>query len=76
MIRLVAMDVDGTITDKKRLISTKAIESIRQAENNGITVSLLSGNVIPVVYSLKVFIGINGPVFGENGGVMFDNDNS
>ncbi len=76
MIKLVAMDVDGTLTDKKRRISTKAIESIRKAENRGVTVSLLSGNVIPVVYSLKVFIGINGPVFGENGGVMFDNDNS
>ncbi|BAB59425.1 hypothetical protein [Thermoplasma volcanium GSS1] len=76
MIKLVAIDVDGTLTDKDRLISTRAIEFIRKAEKKGIIVSLLSGNVIPVVYALKVFIGINGPVFGENGGVMFDNDGS
>ncbi|MCY0851357.1 MAG: phosphoglycolate phosphatase [Thermoplasma acidophilum] len=76
MIRLAAIDVDGTLTDKDRLISTKAIESIRSAEKRGLTVSLLSGNVIPVVYALKIFLGINGPVFGENGGIMFDNDGS
>ncbi|KAA8922687.1 phosphoglycolate phosphatase [Thermoplasma sp.] len=76
MIRLAAIDVDGTLTDKDRLISTAAIESIRAAERNGLIVSLLSGNVIPVVYALKIFLGINGPVFGENGGIMFDNDGS
>ena len=76
MIRLAAIDVDGTLTDKDRLISTSAIQSIRKAEKNGLLVSLLSGNVIPVVYALKIFLGINGPVFGENGGIMYDNDGS
>ena len=67
MIELVILDVDGTITDQNRIISTKAIESIRAAEQNGTVVSLISGNVIPVMYALKIFLGINGPVFAENG---------
>ncbi|MCW6168854.1 MAG: phosphoglycolate phosphatase [Thermoplasmatales archaeon] len=74
MIKLVILDVDGTITDQNRLISTKAIEAIRTAEQNGVVVSLISGNVIPVMYALKIFLGINGPVFAENGGVEFNTD--
>ncbi|MEM0140031.1 MAG: phosphoglycolate phosphatase [Ferroplasma sp.] len=74
MIKHIILDVDGTITDQKRLISTEAIEAIRLGIGNGIKVSLISGNVIPVMFGLKTFIGINGTVFGENGGVMLEND--
>ncbi len=66
------MDVDGTLTDSRRAISTRAIEAMRKAQAKGINVSLVSGNVIPVMYSLRVFIGLEAPVFGENGGVMID----
>lgn len=71
MIKLVLLDVDGTLTDRKRLISTRAIEAIRNVQKEGVVVSLASGNVIPVMYGLKILLGINGPVFGENGGVKY-----
>lgn len=71
MIKLVLLDVDGTLTDRTRLISTKAIEAIRKVQKEGIVVSLASGNVIPVMYGLKILLGINGPVFGENGGIKY-----
>lgn len=71
MIKLVLLDVDGTLTDRKRLISTRAIEAIRKVQLDGVVVSLASGNVIPVMYGLKILLGINGPVFGENGGVKY-----
>lgn len=74
MIKLVLLDVDGTITDRNRLVSTRTIESIRDTQKKGVTVSLASGNVIPVMYGLKIFIGLNGPVFGENGGVMYQEE--
>ncbi len=66
------MDVDGTLTDSRRAISTRAIEAMRRAQSDGVKVSLVSGNVIPVMYSLRVFIGLEAPLFGENGGVMID----
>ncbi len=72
MIKLVILDVDGTITDQDRNISTSAIEAIRAVQKKGITVSLISGNVIPVMYALRIYLGINGPVFAENGGVEYD----
>lgn len=71
MIKLVLLDVDGTITDPRRVISTRAIEAIRKAQEDGVRVSLASGNVLPVMYGLRIFLGLDSPVFAENGGVMF-----
>jgi phosphoglycolate phosphatase (TIGR01487 family) len=73
MIKFMVLDVDGTITDQNRIIAPGAITSIRAGINNGLQISLVSGNVIPVMYGLKTFLGINGPVFGENGGIMYYN---
>lgn len=70
MVKLVLLDVDGTITDENRLISTKAIDAIRKVQDRGILVSLVSGNAIPVMWGLRTFIGLESPVFGETGGAM------
>jgi hypothetical protein len=75
MIELVVLDVDGTITDQNRILNPEAISCIRTGVEKGIKFSLISGNVIPVMFGLKTFLGINGPVFGENGGIMYYNGN-
>lgn len=72
MIKLILMDVDGTITDSRRRLSAEVIGAIRNAQDKGILVSLVSGNVIQVMYSLRVYLGLNAPVFGENGGIMMN----
>ncbi len=74
MIKLVVLDVDGTLTDKNRLISTNAIKYIRNGVKKNVMFSLISGNVIPVMFALQTFVGINGPVFAENGGIMLYKD--
>ena len=68
-IRLVASDVDGTITERRGSLrlSIEAVRSIRMLERNGITVSLVSGNSLPVVAGLSRYVGASGPSFGENG---------
>lgn len=70
MIKLVVLDVDGTLTEKNRVILPEVVSAIPEVQGNGTMISLVSGNVIPVMYALKTYLGINGPVFGENGGVM------
>lgn len=72
MIKLVLSDVDGTLTNSKRILSTRATEAIRAVQERGITVSLVSGNVIPVMYSFRTYIGLTSPLFAENGGSMID----
>lgn len=70
MIRVIATDIDGTITDVHRRVDTKVINAFRKAEEKGIKVILVSGNVLPVTMAYKTFIGTSGPVIGENGGIV------
>ncbi len=68
-IKVVATDVDGTLTVDRGnyLIHRDAIDAIRELEENGIKVILVSGNTIPVLFGLSRYIGTSGPVVGENG---------
>jgi hypothetical protein len=68
--RLLVCDVDGTITDKRKCIQTLGIETLRRVQDSGYTVSLCSGNVLPVAFGLSTFIGLKGPVIAENGGLV------
>ncbi|HEY3420400.1 MAG TPA: phosphoglycolate phosphatase [Methanomassiliicoccales archaeon] len=68
--KLLVCDVDGTITDNRKRIQTLGIETLRQVQDNGYTVSLCSGNVLPVAFGLSTFIGLKGPVIAENGGLV------
>jgi hypothetical protein len=70
LIKAVAVDVDGTITDGKRRLCCSAMESIRAAEEKGITVIIVTGNILPVTKTLSIFIGTSGGLVAENGGVI------
>ncbi|HEX3046712.1 MAG TPA: HAD-IIB family hydrolase, partial [Bacillota bacterium] len=68
--RLLATDIDGTITDEKGRIHLKAMTAIRDLEERGIPVVLVSGRPLPFVESLALFTGTSGPVIAENGAVV------
>lgn len=70
-VRAVVCDVDGTITDARKLIQTAGIEALRRVQENGTMVMMASGNVLPVVFGLSAFIGTKGPVIAENGGIVY-----
>lgn len=69
--RVVAVDIDGTLTDENKQLSTVAINALRRLEENGIPVVLSTGNVRPVAYGLWRFLGLSGPICCENGGVIW-----
>ena len=66
-IKAVVADIDGTLTDMKRRISTEAIEAIREMP---IPVVLASGNVICFMRAAGKLIGTSEAMIGENGGVI------
>ena len=68
--KLLVCDVDGTITDNRKCIQALGIETLRRVQENGYSVSLCSGNVLPVAFGLSTFIGLKGPVIAENGGLV------
>lgn len=70
-IKALVIDIDGTLTDEARLISTKAIECIRALEGREIKVMLASGNVLPIMLGVSRLIGATGPLIAENGGIVY-----
>ncbi len=69
MIKLVASDIDGTLTEKRGSLrlAVESIKAIRLLEENNIRVSLVSGNSLPITAGLARYIGASGPAIGENG---------
>lgn len=62
-------DIDGTLTDDRRRLSTHAVEEIRRVVDSGIPVVLASGNTLCFLDALSKMIGTCGAVIAENGGV-------
>jgi phosphoglycolate phosphatase (TIGR01487 family) len=66
-IKAVVADIDGTLTDMRRRISTDAVIAIRELP---IPVILATGNVICFVRAASKLIGASDAMIGENGGVI------
>lgn len=72
--RVVAVDIDGTLTDDHKHLNLEAVKALRTLEAHGIPVVLATGNVRPVTYGLWRFMGLSGPLCCENGGVLWAPD--
>jgi len=71
MVKALAVDIDGTLTDKEGRLDTEAIEALREAERKGIQVILASGNSLCVVLGLRYYLGCSGGAIAENGAVIW-----
>lgn len=69
-IKALALDIDGTITDHTRKICISAIEAIRKAENAGIPVIIVTGNILCFTRAVSTILGTTGGMVAENGGVI------
>lgn len=69
MLKALACDIDGTLTDPHRRIDTAAIECLRALVDRGILVVLASGNTVCFLDALARSIGTSGALIAENGGV-------
>ncbi len=72
-IRFLATDVDGTLSLNRKTvqIDPDVIKIVRELENRGIMVSLVSSTALPVVAGLKRYMGASGPAIGETGAIVF-----
>ena len=70
MFRMLACDVDKTLTDDKHLIDTQAIEMIRLLEHLGMPVILVTARDFTTARALSMFVGTSGLVVAENGAVV------
>ena len=74
-IRAIVVDIDGTLTDNNKVMSTKAIDVLRAVQNSGTYVCLASGNTLPVAYGVSTYLGLKGPIIAENGGIVCQGEN-
>ena len=70
MIKALALDVDGTITDKSRRGCISAIEIIYDVETRGIPVIIATGNILCFTKTLSIFLATSGGIVAENGGII------
>ncbi|NOZ76894.1 MAG: phosphoglycolate phosphatase, partial [Euryarchaeota archaeon] len=72
MIRAVALDIDGTLTDDRRRLHLGAVDALRRIEARGVPVVMATGNVLCITEIVAVMTGASGPVIAENGGIIKD----
>jgi hypothetical protein len=70
ILKAFVTDIDGTLTDENYRISISAIRAIRRLEDQGVPVILASGNALPVVKTLRTYLGCTGAIICENGSVI------
>lgn len=68
--RVIATDIDYTLTDASQRLYLPAVEKIRKLEERGVKVILISGRNLSTTGSLAQLIGTSGLVVAENGGVI------
>jgi phosphoglycolate phosphatase (TIGR01487 family) len=70
VLKALLTDIDGTVTDPSRRLSTGAVEVMRSLVDQGVEVVLASGNTSCFMDALCRTIGTNGTFIAENGGVF------
>ena len=76
--KVVAVDIDGTLTNENKLIEPTVIDALQRLESAGIPVILATGNVRAITYGLWRFLNLSGPICCENGeycGIRTGGDN-
>jgi len=71
--KVIFLDVDGTLTENRHTsdLDPAVIPYLRALRSNGYKVVLISGNSLPVLRGLSIYLGIGGEVIAENGCVMY-----
>ncbi len=72
MIKLIAVDLDGTLLDAQREVSPETQRVIRRVVDCGIMVVLATGRTYAGVRRIYDVLGLEGPVITNNGGLIYN----
>jgi Cof subfamily protein (haloacid dehalogenase superfamily) len=73
-IRLIAIDLDGTLLTSDRKLSPGALEAVREATEAGVAVCLASGRALNTIVPYAEELGLVGPVVSCNGAFVLGAD--
>lgn len=69
-IRLIALDIDGTLIDDDLTIGPRTRAAIRAAMARDVAVSLVTGRMVSSAIRFARELGLSGPVVGYQGGLI------
>ena len=69
-IRLIALDIDGTIIGDDHEIAERTISAVRAAMEADVAVSLVTGRMVSSALRFAQELGLTGPVVGYQGGLI------
>jgi hypothetical protein len=70
-IRGLIVDVDGTLTDRDRVLNFEVAKALRMLSARGLPIVMATGNVLPIALGLQRFLGLKGPIIADNGGMVY-----
>ncbi len=78
MVRLVALDIDGTLLEPGVHVDTlpadAVVEAVRRLQQSGLTVVLASGRMFPGTVSVARHLGIDAPLICQQGASVHEHD--
>ena len=69
-IRLIALDIDGTIIGDDHTIGPRTLAAVRAAMDRDVAVSLITGRMVASALRFALELGLTGPVVGYQGGLI------
>jgi Cof subfamily protein (haloacid dehalogenase superfamily) len=69
-IRLIALDIDGTLVGDDLVIGDRTRAAIREANGRGVAVSLVTGRMVSSAMRFALELGLTGPIVGYQGGII------
>lgn len=69
-IRLLALDIDGTIVDDELVVGPATKAAVTAARERGVAVSLVTGRMVASAMKFARELGLSGPVIGYQGGLI------
>ena len=69
-IRLIALDIDGTIIGDDHEITERTVRAVRAAMDRDVAVSLVTGRMVSSAMRFATDLGLTGPIVGYQGGLI------
>ena len=69
-IRLIALDIDGTIIGDDHEVAERTTAAVRRAMELDVAVSLVTGRMVSSAMRFAVDLGLTGPIVGYQGGLI------
>ena len=69
-IRLIALDIDGTLVDDDLVIGERTLAAVAEAIRRGIAVSLVTGRMATSAVPFAETLGLTGPIVSQQGALI------